>query len=97
MPDVEVTSNDEFILQNINCDDFTLEEKTKDVVVAVNICLGLNDFKDFMDKKTKNIIDNNYKNSEKIREEIKIYSTAEKEAPEKSSENLNSIAFHELD
>ena len=51
MPDVEVTSNDELILQNINCDDFTLEEKTKDVVVAVNICLGLNNFKDIMDKK----------------------------------------------
>ena len=35
LPDIEVTSNDEPILQNITDDDFTLEEKTNDVVFMI--------------------------------------------------------------
>ena len=34
LPDIEVASNDESILQNTTDDDITFEEKTKDVVVS---------------------------------------------------------------
>ena len=50
-----------------------------------------------MDINTKKIINNNDKNTEKIREEIKVYSKTEKVCPEKSNENLDLNAFHELD
>ena len=43
-PDIEVTSIDESISQNTTDDEFTLKEKTKDVVVSDNICLSLKDF-----------------------------------------------------
>ena len=58
-PDIEQTSNDESILQNTTNDDFTLEEKTKYIVVFGNSYLNLSDFKDIMNKNTKKIIDNN--------------------------------------
>ena len=61
LPDIELTSNDESMLQNTTDGDFTLEEKTKEVVVSNNIGLSLSDFKDIMDKNTKKIIDNNDK------------------------------------
>ena len=73
LSDIELPSNDESMLQNITDGDFTLEEKTKDVVVSNNIGLSLSDFKDIMDKNTKKIIDNNDKNTEKIREKIKVH------------------------
>ena len=49
-----------------------------------------------MDKNTKKIINNNDKNTEMTREELKVNSKAEKEVPEKSSENFNSNAFHKF-
>ena len=78
LPNIEVTTNDEFVLQNTNYDDFTFEEKTKDVVVFDNIGLSFKNFKDIKAKNTQKIIDNNDKNTEKIREEIKVNSKAEK-------------------
>ena len=48
-------------LQNTSDDGFTLEEKTKYVVVSDTIGLSLSDLKDIMDKNTKKIIDKNYK------------------------------------
>ena len=45
MLDIDVTSNDESILQNTTDDDFTLQEKTKDVVDSDNIGLSFSDFK----------------------------------------------------
>ena len=50
-----------------------------------------------MDKNTKKMINKKDNNKEKFRKEIKVNSKAEKEIPEKSSANLNSNAFHELD
>ena len=85
------------MLQNTTDGYFTLEDKTKEVVVSNNIGLSLSDFKDIMDKNTEKIIDNNDKNTEKIREEIKVHSKTEKVCPEKSNENLDLNAFHELD
>ena len=49
LPDTEVTSNDESLLQNTTDDEFNLEEKTEEVVVSDNIGLYLGDFKDIMD------------------------------------------------
>ena len=71
LPDTEVTSNDESVLQNTTDDEFNLEEKAEEVVVSDNIGLCLGDFKDIMDKNTKKIIDIIDKNTDKIREEIK--------------------------
>ena len=45
LPDIEVTTNNEFVSQNTNDDDFTFEEKTKDVVVFDNIGLTFKTFK----------------------------------------------------
>ena len=49
--DIEVTSNDQSILQNTTDDDFTLEDKSKDVLVSNNIVLSLNDLMVTMEKK----------------------------------------------
>ena len=97
LQDTEVTSNDKYCLQNTIDDDFTLEEKNKDVVVPENIGLILNSFKNIIDPNTRKSMDKNGKNTEKIREEKKVKSRAEKYYPEKSSENANSNAFHEVD
>ena len=93
LPDVEVTWNDESILQNTTDDDFTLEEKTKDVVFSDNIGLSLNDFKDTMEKTYKEDQKCNVKNTEMIREDIQINSKAEKKVPEKSSKKFQ-IQMH---
>ena len=49
--DIEVTSNDQSILHNTTDDDFTLEDKSKDVLVSNNIVLSLNDLMVTMEKK----------------------------------------------
>ena len=61
LPYIEMTSNDESIWQNTTDDDFTLEEKTKGIVVSDKIGFAFSNFKDIMDKNTKKIIDKNYK------------------------------------
>ena len=70
LPDNEVTSNGESVLQNTTDDEFNLEEKAEEVVVSDNIGSCLGDFKDIMDKNTKLIIDIIVKNTNKMREKF---------------------------
>ena len=51
LPNIEETSNVDLILQNTTEEYFTLEEKTKYIVVSDNISLSLSDLKGIMNLK----------------------------------------------